>query len=348
MNVVNAEELLRQYLSVEDEREAERQLAVILADLATPLIRRIVDSVVRDGDADDVVADTLIDVLRRLRGLRGEVSHPIHDLRRYVARCTYNRCHERLRERHPARSRLWNQVRYLCNHDPNLALWRSPDGAAVCGLREWAGREADGGECLDGVRLAARNDPAAENRPQVAALVLALLRHAGAPLTLDVLSAAVARTIGVSQRRAEVPLSELEVAKEQGADEALDNRMTLRDLWDDVRKLALKQRLALLLNLRDAHGQECLTMLPLTRTATIPEIAAAVGMDAEAFAALWPKLPLSDAAIGELLDVTPRQVIKLRRLARERLRRMAKGRGNQNLGRDLASSSKGATIVTRR
>lgn len=347
MSAVNADELLRQYLSVEEEAEAERQLAEILDKVAMPLIRRIVDSVVRDGDREDVIADTLIDVLRRLRGLRGEIGQPIHDLRRYVARCTYNRCHERLRERHPARSRLWNQVRYLCNHDPGLALWKSADGAIVCGLNEWAGRDARDGTSLAGVHLPARNDPSAENRPQVAAIVFALLRYAGGPLTLDVLSSAVARTIGVSEKRAEVPLSEHEPAREAGVDEALENRMTLRDLWDDVRKLAPKQRVALLLNLLDAHGQECLTLMPLTRTATIPEIAAAVGMDAEAFAALWPRLPLSDVAIGELLDVTPRQVIKLRRLARERLRRMAKSRGHQNLGRGPYSSSKGANIVTR-
>lgn len=346
MRDASANEMLREYLAVGDDAEAESQLARILEDVATPLVRRIVNSVVRDCDGEDVVADTLLDLLRRLRDVRAQAAQPIHDLRRYIATCAYNRCHERLRERHPARNRLRNQLRYLCRHERELALWRNGDGAFVCGLREWVGRGPTGDTRLDDLRIGVRSDPAAENRAQIAALVPALLRHAGAPLLLDVLASAVARLIGVDQQRSVVPLTQLETANEPAADETLQSRMSLRQLWDDVRKLAWKQRVALLLNLRDAQGRECLTLLPLTRTATIPEIAAAVGMEAEAFAMLWSQLPLSDAAIGELIDATPRQVIKLRRLARERLRRMA--RRDQNLRWNLDSSSNGATILTRR
>ncbi len=352
MNDHAPEELLEQYLAVAAETEADRRLALILDEVATPVVRQIVSSVGRGStsfaDAEDIVADTLLDLLRRLRDLRGDSSHPIHDLRRYIVTCAYNRCHERLRERYPARTRLRNQLRYLCNHDVELALWRNARGELVCGFREWAGREAAGSDRVDGIRLAARSDPAAENRAQVAMLVPALLREAGAPLSLDTLTAAIARSIGLEQQRTEVPLTDLEPAPQPAPDAALENRMSLQQLWTDVRKLAWKQRVALLLNLRDAHGRECLTLLPLTRTATIPEIAAAVGMSPEAFAALWHELPLSDAAIAELLDVTPRQVIKLRRLARERLRRMAKSHGDQNLGLEIDSSSIGLTIVTRR
>jgi DNA-directed RNA polymerase specialized sigma24 family protein len=346
----SSEELLRQYLAAVDEADADRRLGQILGDVATPLVRRIVASVVRDSaafaDAEDIVADTLMDLLRRLRDVRRDDSHSINDLRRYVVTCAYNRCHERLRERYPARNRLRNQLRYLCNHDRELALWRSAQGEMVCGFHEWMGRET-AGESLDGVRLAARSDPAAENRAQVAALVPALLREVRAPVGLDALTAAIARLIGVEQQRTEVPLNELEVSAGLSAHAALEERISLRQLWADVRKLAWKQRVALLLNLRDVHGRECLSLLPLTRTATIAEIAEVVGMPAERFAELWNDLPLTDAAIGELLEATPRQVIKLRRLARERLRRMAKRGGDQNLRLDLDSSSRGISIVTR-
>jgi RNA polymerase sigma factor (sigma-70 family) len=342
------EELLREYLAATDEAEAERRLAGILEDVAKPLVQRIVRSAVRMEDAEDVVADTILDLLRRLRDLRGPGSHPIQDFRRYIVTCAYNRCHERLRERYPARNRLRNQLRYLCNHDRNLALWRNADDALVCGFREWAGRDAVDGEPLADARVSVRSDPTVENRAQVAALVTVLLRHAGAPILLDPLASEIARLLGVEQQRTEVLLSELQPSRDVRADDALVHRTSLQQLWDDVRRLALKQRIALLLNLRDTHGRECLTLLPLTRTATIPEIAAAVGMESEAFAALWNRLPLSDVEIAEILGVTPRQVIKLRRLARERLRRMAKSRGDRNLRLDLDSSSNGATILTRR
>ena len=148
----------------------------------------------------------------------------------------------------------------------------------------------------------------------------------------------MARLIDLEQQRVEVPLESVALT-ETAADEAMELRASLRQLWDDVRELAPKQRAALLLNLRDAHGRECLSLLPLTRTATIAEIASAVEMPAERFAELWNELPLSDATIGELLQLTARQVIKLRRLARERLRRMEKNRTHRNLGVEFDSSS---------
>lgn len=336
-----ADVLLRAYLAAPDEAEADRQLARILNDAARPLVQRVVSSVYRDfaaqSDAEDVVADTLTDLLRRLRDARRDPSHAIHDLRGYIATCAYNRCHERLRERYPARNRLRNQLQYLCGHDARLALWRSAQDVLVCGLGEWNGREPLPAERAERVRLAARSDPAAENRTQIAKLVFAVFREAGGPLDLDTLVATIARLIHLEQQRVEVPLASL-AHHEPAADSVLELRASLQALWRDVQQLAPRQRAALLLNLRDAHGRECLSLLPLTRTATIAQIAAAVEMPAERFAALWNDLPLSDAAIAELLGMTPRQIIKLRRLARERLRRMEKNRRDQNVGDDFDSS----------
>lgn len=338
MNSESPDVFLRQYLAADDP-EAEDALARILERVAAPLVRRVVVSVVRDEEGEDIVADTLVDLLRRLRDARGDAGQPILDLRRYIVTCAYNRCHERLRERYPARARLRNQVRYLGNHDPELALW-TVNGELVAGLREWLGRDPlvgeTTGDAIGDIGFAVHSDPTVENRAQVAAMVPALLRQAMGPLPLDALCSTMARLLGVDPRRGEGGSVELRASTDAPPDEALERRMSLRELWEDVRMLAWKQRVALLLNLRDVHGRECLTLLPLTRTATIGEIADAVGMEAEGFAALWNELPLSDAAIGEILDATPRQVIKLRRLARERLRRMAKHRD----ARERAASSR--------
>lgn len=345
-----ADVLLRQYLQATAPDEIERLLVAIIEELARPVVQRVVASAIaRDaagrGDAEDVVADTLADLLRRLRELREENAAPIHDLRGYIATSAYNRCHERLRERHPARNRLRNQLHYLCGHHPKLAVWRSAHGAIVCGLREWLGREPAAGAIAETVRIAARSDPSAENRAQLVTLVPALLHEVRAPLELDALATAVARLIDLEPQRAEVPLTSLELTAELAADDALAQRASMRELWLDVRRLAPKQRAALLLNLRDANGNDCLGLLPLTRTATMAEIAAAVELPLETLASIWNDLPLSDARIAELLGVTPRQVIKLRRLARERLRRMQKSRNGGNLGRELDSSLTDLALV---
>ena len=324
----SADDWLRQYLAADGE-EAERQLGAMLEGFARPLVERVVATAERNGDSEDIVADTMLDLVRRLRDLRADGRAPIQDFRRYVVTCAYNRCHERLRERYPGRNRLRNQIRYLCNHDRELASWRNGDGALVCGFREWIGRAVDAAVRLEDARAIVQRDPGAQNRAQIAALVPVLLRHAGAPVTVDALASAIARLIGLDQQR-EVLLSDLHPSRDTRADEVLVLRTSLQHLWDDVRRLALPQRIALLLNLRDTHGRECLTLLPLTRTASIAEIAAATNIDPNTFAELWNRLPLGDIEIAAFLGVTPRQVIKLRRLARERLRRMARSRSDWN------------------
>ncbi|HYI08157.1 MAG TPA: hypothetical protein VEK57_03715 [Thermoanaerobaculia bacterium] len=349
----SADAALHAYLAGND-AEAEWQLARILDEVALPLVRRVVGSVCREpaaaGDAEDLVADTLTDLLRRLRDLRDDRTQPpIEDLRRYIVTSAYNRCHERLRRHFPARNRLRNQLQYLCGHDPRLAIWRTADGVMVCGLRAWLGREARADGRAEELCLAACSDPSAENRAQIVKLVPALFRELGGPLDLDTLVATMARLIGLEQQRVvEVPL-ELLAQPGAAADSMLELRVSLRELWADVRRLAPKQRAALLLNLRDVQGRECLSLLPLTRTATLAEIAAAVEMPPGELAKLWNGLPLSDAQIGTLLGATQRQVIKLRSLARERLRRMEKARVRQNAGgetdfpapADLVSAARG-------
>jgi DNA-directed RNA polymerase specialized sigma24 family protein len=336
------DDLLQAFLQAPSEEEADRQLARLLDEVAKPVVRRIVESLARE-DAEDLLGDTILDLLRRLRELRAQLAPPIRDLRGYIATCAYNACHERMRERYPARARLRNQVQYLCGHHAKLAVWRNANGAIVCGLTEWEGRDPI---AEANVSLPARSDPAAENRAQLLTLVPAIFKAAGAPLALDTLVDTIARLIHLELQRVDAPLSN-EITSETAADTALELRVSLRQLWEDVQQLAPKQRAALLLNLRDVHGRECLSLLPLTRTATIPEIAKAVEMPLERFQALWKNLPLSDVAIGELLDASGRQVIKMRRLARERLRRMEKSRGQRNTSAELDSSRADMVLVTR-
>jgi len=105
----------------------------------------------------------------------------------------------------------------------------------------------------------------------------------------------------------------------------VEKRIFLERLWQEVRELPRAQRVALLLNLREADGGGCLALFPATGVATLRQIADALELSAEQFAELWPQLPLDDATIGRLLELTRQQVINLRKSARERLARRLKG-----------------------
>jgi hypothetical protein len=98
-------------------------------------------------------------------------------------------------------------------------------------------------------------------------------------------------------------------------------RGDLRRLWQEVLVLPVRQRAALLLNLRNADGTGMLGLLPLTGVATLRDIAAALEIPARELAELWGSLPIEDGRIAERLGVTRQQVINLRKSARERLAR---------------------------
>jgi hypothetical protein len=92
-----------------------------------------------------------------------------------------------------------------------------------------------------------------------------------------------------------------------------------------LQQLPLNQRAALLLNLKDPGGRGCITLFPTTGVATLRQLADALEMSAEGFAALWNELPIEDARIAELLGLTRQQVINARKSGRERLARRLKG-----------------------
>ena len=105
----------------------------------------------------------------------------------------------------------------------------------------------------------------------------------------------------------------------------VEKRIFLQRLWDEVRQLPRQQRVALLLNLRDAEGRGCIALLPALGIATLGRLAEALEMSAEGFAEVWNETPLEDAKIAELLRLTRQQVINARKSARERLARRLKG-----------------------
>jgi RNA polymerase sigma factor (sigma-70 family) len=107
---------------------------------------------------------------------------------------------------------------------------------------------------------------------------------------------------------------------------AFERRTYLSLLWQEIRQLPQRQAAALILHLRDGHGHDAASLLPLTGTASLRDIARAVGLAPEKLAEIWNRLPLEDATIADLLQVTRQQVINLRKSARDRLARRMRAR----------------------
>lgn len=105
----------------------------------------------------------------------------------------------------------------------------------------------------------------------------------------------------------------------------VEKRIFLQRLWEEINQLPLSQRTALLLNLRDANGNGCIALFPALGVASLRQLTVALEMPFEQFAALWNQLPLDDAAIAKLLNLTRQQVINTRKSGRERLARRLRG-----------------------
>lgn len=160
-------------------------------------------------------------------------------------------------------------------------------------------------------------------------LVAAIVDFTNSPLEIDELVSVMAELLAIRDTRAQ---SEQETMRPGDSaqlssdprgviEEAIDRGARLRRVWEEILQLSLRQRTALLLNLRDESGGAAIALLPLLRVASMRQIAAALKMSAEEIAAVWDRLPLEDAAIGEKLGASRQQVANLRKCARERLSR---------------------------
>jgi DNA-directed RNA polymerase specialized sigma24 family protein len=334
--------LLAPWLQAQSEQEAEQRLVQLIQTELEPIIKGVIRFKLRLGggapEAEDLVQETLTELLGELQKCRAQSAPQIiSDVRGLAATLAYRTCYRWLRRRTPRRNALRNRLQYVLTRRPRLALWPDALNRLLSGLAAWRGRN----DCAPAARLqqlredeslrtwAARSS-AAQNVHEFSEFLTALFSHAKLPIELDEL---VRLTAALLQIRDEPLISTTaeeggEIAGLAAPDDVawqVEKRLFLQRLWEEVQELPLAQRTALLLNLRDAQGNGCLALFPTLGVASLRQLAAALTMPVEQFAALWNQLPLEDAAIAELLNLTRQQVINARKAGRERLARRLRG-----------------------
>ena len=344
----SAEALLADYADAVNRGNSDAAghlLGKLLRDHAAPVIsqvtrRKLFSNTFRGQtydthDEEDVRSTVTLQLILRLRSSASSGASIDH-FAAYVAGITENCCHQLLRRKYPQYTRLKNRIRYLLRHDPQFVLWES--GQWLCGLAAWkaetigsvdrlALKSADVDEFS---RSNLRGRTAAQMKP--AELVPLLLKWRGRPVALDELVKALAslydiRDIDTTASHSdenELSVGDLLAVASTDPTSLLDARSSLERLWAEICDLPRPQRVALLLNLRDMHRRDALTLLPLTGIASLRDIAGVLEIAPQRLAELWNTLPLDDLSIGALLRISRQQVINLRKSARARLaRRMA-------------------------
>ena len=323
---------LQAFLEARTDADAEGALAALF-DAATE--RALADAVRRSlfgpahraADAEDVISETRLRLIRRLWALRRDGGAPIADFTAYVAATATRGCYAHLRARFPARTRLRNQVRYSVARHPGMVLeqvggaWQCRSVALRAAPAAGAANEFLGAPSLF---LSRHRIHPAQPLPHLVARLLSALDQ---PIELDRLVDALALALGVTEavaaehaRADDDPLRRV-ADPSPDASRALGDREALERLWREVVDLPANQRAALLLNLRDPDGGSALHALPATGLVSMPALAASLGMDARALDELWDELPLDDQTIAARLGLSRQQVINLRKSARARLAR---------------------------
>lgn len=331
--------ILVSLVQAQDEVEHQRLIADLICSHSAEIIKEIVHRRLlrfqRDrhisslrADAEDLYNDIVADLLKRLSELSGNADEfTIHNYRSYVAGVANNACYDYLRSKYPQRASLKNKLRYLLTSNPEFALWQSSDGEWLCGLAHWHGRETLRHSSSHPLAAA---DISATSLPAV--LLSNIFRHANAPLELDELITLVADAWGVRDHPLtsydeDAKLIDTHVVAPSDHSRTYEQRFLLQGVWSEINQLPARQRAALVLNLRDSQGADLISLILDTRTATITEVAAMLDMSPQEFLEAWDRMPLDDLTIADLLGLTQRQIIKLRRAARERLQRRLKGIG---------------------
>lgn len=320
---------LQPFLSAKTDAEARAALDGLLGGDVETMLRESVSRALRDttgaaAHREDVVAEARLKLVRRLWSLRAGAGEPIENLLGYVTSAGENACYTFLRERFPERTRFRNRVRYAVAHHPDTRLTRDAQGGWVCASADAAGLPpaADCAFLRDPHGAAGEwdLDPGAP----LPVLVDAILRRAGRPLPLAAFVDALAHLRGET-RLTLVPVSgpgrdEL-LDPAPGIAEVLEHRAMLTRTWAEIVELPIRQRVALLMNLRDADGSSVLQTLPATSVVSLAGIASALDLPIGELQALWSELPLDDEKIAARLGLTRQQIINLRKAGRARLAR---------------------------
>lgn len=329
------------FLAAVDAPEEAAVLARLIAEHIDPIIRRVVgyklgrycpqrDQNLLGPEFEEIYNDIQLRLLKRFYALKQDPDrNHIMNLSAYVVTVTRNTCDEYLRDKYPLRRSLKDKVRrHLLSH-PEFALWEDVEHNWLSGLSRWKNLDLADEEVASDAELQelleAEWKTVDVHRLELHDLLITIFRIAHAPLELDHLTALIGAFWGIEDH-APKPLDANEFAsvdRQVGGEPSLstiiEQRQLLRLLWGEIRQLPRRQRVALLLNLKNPQGINIITLLPTTGIATFEQIAETLEIPRHEFEQIWADLPFDDLHLATYLGVTRQQVINLRKTARERL-----------------------------
>lgn len=330
------DELLGPLLAENGDAGVEQILSDLIQNHARPLIAGILKqkfSGWRNVDSiDDLQSEVILRLLARLQKFkRNPSTYSIWNFRDYVVATTSRVYVNYLRIRSPNRMRLQNSLMYLLTRDSAFFLKKDETGEAICGLREWMNSTQQSSLkhvdqiSVDSDKIRSKLKTGYQDAASLRFVLKQVFAVSRGPIELNDVLKILVTVFEVHDRPVKNKPEAEELFIESLADARVDPERAaetsqfLKKMWNEITQLPVKQRVALLLNLKDSEGRDLLSIFPLKGISTFREIANILELSLDQFSGIWKEIPLGDLRIAELLGVTRQQVINLRKSGRERL-----------------------------
>jgi len=343
----NVDTVLLPFLRSTDESERDRLLGELLLAHATPIIRKALKQrlnfyVSRLGtnpdnpDAEDIYSKVIAEIVKRLRELQAEPDRKgIKRFDQYVQRVAVNICHNYLRSKAPRRYHLKSNLRYLLDSHKGFKIWRDVNNTILCGLASWPQKKTKAISRLDDEQMEGLLEQCNRNlagvRLQDADLdkvVAEIFKFVSRPIEFDALVEIVATLQGTKDQPIE-SLDDCETNQIQQiadsaprADELLEERERIGEIWEGLRRLPQEHRLAICLRFEDKNVDDLWSMLWDAGICTPLELAEEFGLSLEELTELWLKIPMTNADIAERLGVRKQQVSQWRSRGWDKLKKL--------------------------
>ncbi|MCI0664033.1 MAG: sigma-70 family RNA polymerase sigma factor, partial [Acidobacteria bacterium] len=291
-------------------------------------------------DAEDLYSKVITEIVGRLREFQAEPDKKgIKHFDQYVRRVAVNVCHGYLRLKAPQRYYLKGNLRYLLDSHREFKIWRDASNSLLCGLASWPQKKTAGisrldNEQMEGLLEQCNRNLAGESLQDanLGKIVAEIFSFVGEPMEFDALVDIVAELQGTKDR----PIESLDdydpdqirqiAGSAPRSDELLEERERIREIWEELRRLPLQQRLAICLRFEDKDVDDVWSMIWCAGVCTPRRIAEEFGMSLEKLAELWLNIPMSNADIAKELGVRKQQVAQWRSRGWKKLKHLIGGR----------------------
>ena len=344
----NNDPILKRFLSAKDDAEADRQLAILLAEHAEARIKSIImarlhshfNNYERHPDFEDLFSEVKTKLVAYLEELKATpTARPCKDFRGYVAAIAHNACNDYLRQLYPARARLYKQVRDLLHAHPDFAIWRAKDENKrsdwICGFDSWQEVRSTS-KSTDWLQQFYEDPRAVVERLaqgtdihlwELDDLLAAIFNQVGEPISVDDVVSVIADAKGIKDLPAisfdsdEQDLAQNLSDSRVRIDTILEMREPLKMIWEALCQLPRDEFKVYMLYAQDDTGEDLITLFLAAKIVTASQIAELLDLSADQLLNVWiARLPLDNETIAKELGIKVERVYKLRFQAGKRLK----------------------------